>query len=166
MSLHNRHQKKVMLSVWWDFKGIVYFELLSRNQTINSNVYYRQLMKLDKEMKEKRPELATRKGDIFHQDNARHQLVHIHLWSLAKNYWSWDWKWCLIHRIVLTLHHPIIIYSVHFKTIWMKKHSILMTLSKMSWFSFLPIRTKLSTKVELWSWLEDGKRSSHKIVNT
>ena len=27
-------------------------------------------MKLDKEMKEKRPELATRKGVIFHQDNA------------------------------------------------------------------------------------------------
>ena len=48
------HQKKVMLSVWWDFKGIVYLELLPRNQTINSNVYYRQLMKLDK---------ATRTGN-------------------------------------------------------------------------------------------------------
>ena len=65
------HQKKVMLSVWWDFKGILYFELLTRNQTINSNVYCRQIMKLDKEIKEKRPELATRKGVIFHQDNAR-----------------------------------------------------------------------------------------------
>ena len=28
-------------------------------------------MELDKEIKEKRPELATRKGVIFHQDNAR-----------------------------------------------------------------------------------------------
>ena len=46
------HQKKVMLCVWWDFKGIVYFELLPRNQTINSNVYCRQPMKLDKEIKE------------------------------------------------------------------------------------------------------------------
>ena len=71
MIQHNRHQKKVMLSVWWDFKGIVYFELLPRNQTINSNVYCRQLMKLDKEMKEKRPEEATRKGVIFYQDNPR-----------------------------------------------------------------------------------------------
>ena len=60
-----------MLSVWWDFKGIVYFELLPRNQTINSNVYCRQLMKLEKEINEKRPELATRKDAIFHQDNAR-----------------------------------------------------------------------------------------------
>ena len=65
------HEKKVMLSVWWDFKGIVYFDLLPRNQTINLNVYCRQLMKLDKEIKEKRPELATRKGVIIHQDNAR-----------------------------------------------------------------------------------------------
>ena len=66
------HQKKVMLSVWWDFKDIIYFEPLpTRNQIINSNVHCRQLMKLDKEIKEKRPELATRKGIIFHQDNAR-----------------------------------------------------------------------------------------------
>ena len=61
---------------------------------------------------------------------------HKHLWSLAKNYWSYAGKWCLIHRTVLTLHHPIIIYFVHFKIIWMDKHSIEMRLSKMSWFSF------------------------------
>ena len=29
----NIHQKKVMLSVWWDFKGIVYVELLPRKPT-------------------------------------------------------------------------------------------------------------------------------------
>ncbi|XP_011631768.1 histone-lysine N-methyltransferase SETMAR-like, partial [Pogonomyrmex barbatus] len=34
----NIHQRKVMLLVWWDFKGVVFFELLPRNQTINSNV--------------------------------------------------------------------------------------------------------------------------------
>ena len=37
--------------------------------------YCRQLMKLDKEFKEKRPDLATRKGVIFHQDNARSHTV-------------------------------------------------------------------------------------------
>ena len=65
------HQKKVMLSVWWDLKGILYFELLLRNQTINLIVYCRHLMKLDKEIKEKWLELATRKGVIIHQDNVR-----------------------------------------------------------------------------------------------
>ena len=65
------HQKNIMLSVWWDFKGIVYLELLPRNQTINLNAYCRQLMNLDIKIKEKRTEMATRKGFIFHQDNVR-----------------------------------------------------------------------------------------------
>jgi len=65
------HQKKIMLSIWWDYKGVVYFELLPRNQTINSDVYCQQLMKLDEAIKEKRPELANRRGLVFHHDNAR-----------------------------------------------------------------------------------------------
>ena len=36
-------------------------------------------MKLDKEIKEKRPEMATRKGIIFHQDNARQYTTVIKL---------------------------------------------------------------------------------------
>ena len=41
------HRKKVLLSVWWDYKGIVYFELLPPNRTINSVVYIEQLTKLN-----------------------------------------------------------------------------------------------------------------------
>jgi histone-lysine N-methyltransferase SETMAR len=33
------HQRKVMLSIWWDWKKILYYDLLPRNQTINSDVY-------------------------------------------------------------------------------------------------------------------------------
>ncbi|XP_015429415.1 PREDICTED: ankyrin repeat domain-containing protein 12 [Dufourea novaeangliae] len=69
------HQKKVMLSIWWDYKGVVYFELLPRNQTINSDVYCQQLLKLDEAIKEKRPELANRKGIVFHHDNATSLIV-------------------------------------------------------------------------------------------
>ncbi|GFU04942.1 mariner Mos1 transposase [Trichonephila clavipes] len=53
------HQKKVLLSVWWDYKGIVYFELLPLNRTINSHVYIEQLKKLDNAVEEKRPELTN-----------------------------------------------------------------------------------------------------------
>ena len=58
-------KKKSMLSVRWEWKGVVYFELLSRKLTINSNVYCQQL-----ETNEKRPELINHKDVIFHQDNA------------------------------------------------------------------------------------------------
>ena len=43
---------------------------LFTNQTINSDVYCRQLNKFNAEVKEKRPELVNCKGVIFHHDNA------------------------------------------------------------------------------------------------
>ena len=46
------------------------FKLLPRNQTINSDVYRRQLNRLNPAVNEKRPELVNRKGLIFHHDNA------------------------------------------------------------------------------------------------
>ena len=63
-------RKKVLLPVWWDYKGIVYFELLPPNRTINS-VYIEQLTKLNNAVEEKRPELTNRKGVVFHHDDAR-----------------------------------------------------------------------------------------------
>ena len=58
-------------SVWWVFKRILFFELLSDNTTINSEVYCDQLNKLNDSLNQKRPELFNRKGIVFHQDNAR-----------------------------------------------------------------------------------------------
>lgn len=84
----NIHQKKIMLSVWWDYKGIVYFEMLPRNQTIDSNVYCRQLSKLNEEIKKKRPELANRKGVMFHQDNARPHTSLITRQKLTELNWE------------------------------------------------------------------------------
>lgn len=65
------HPKKVMLCVWWDVKGIIYFELLEDNQTVDKHVYCHQLDKVMSNLATKRPSLANRKGVIFHQDNAR-----------------------------------------------------------------------------------------------
>jgi len=59
-----------MLCVRWDWKGILYYKLLSNNETINSEKYS-QLDELKTAIKQKRPEIANRKGVVFHQDNAR-----------------------------------------------------------------------------------------------
>ena len=65
------HPKKVMVCIWWDWKGVLYYELLPENQMINSNKYCSQLDQLKAALDEKRPELVNRKRIIFHQDNAR-----------------------------------------------------------------------------------------------
>ncbi|XP_029669357.1 histone-lysine N-methyltransferase SETMAR-like [Formica exsecta] len=65
------HPMKVLLCVWWDRKGIIYFELLRRGETITADKYCEQLTRLAAAIREKRPILANRKGVIFHHDNAR-----------------------------------------------------------------------------------------------
>jgi len=64
-------KKKVMLSVCRDWRGVVYFELLPRNLTIDSDVYCQHPDKLNGAINEKRPELVNRKGVSFLQNNVR-----------------------------------------------------------------------------------------------
>ncbi|GFU99622.1 hypothetical protein TNCV_4083431 [Trichonephila clavipes] len=44
------HLKKILLSVWWDMSGVIYFEILELNQTINSEVYREKLCRLSSEL--------------------------------------------------------------------------------------------------------------------
>jgi histone-lysine N-methyltransferase SETMAR len=66
------HRKKVMLCVWWDQKGIIYWELLEPKQTVTANVYSQQLMRLSQALETKRPfgGKGKRKVILLH-DNAR-----------------------------------------------------------------------------------------------
>ena len=70
-----------MLCIWWDWKGVLYYELLPENQTINSNKYCSQLDQLKAALNEKHPELVNRKRIIFHQDNSR---PHVSLMTRQK----------------------------------------------------------------------------------
>lgn len=72
----NIHGAKVMLCIWWDQKGALYYELLKSGQTINGDLYRTQLIRLKRAIAEKRPEYATRhESIIFHHDNARPHIA-------------------------------------------------------------------------------------------
>lgn len=72
MSKPNIHGSKVMLSIWWDQKGPIHYELLKSGQTITGQLYRQQLIRLKRALAEKRPEYTTRhESVIFHHDNAR-----------------------------------------------------------------------------------------------
>ena len=98
--------KKLTLCIWWDWKGVLYFVLLPKNQMINSNKYCSQLDQLKATLDEKHPELVNRKRIIFHQDNAR---LHVSLVT-DKNCYSLAAKFWFLHRIHQTLHLQISIY--------------------------------------------------------
>lgn len=68
----NIHGKKLLLCIWWDFKGVLYFELFKPGETITAERYKRQLQYLNNEIERKRP--YTGKGPrpvILLHDNAR-----------------------------------------------------------------------------------------------
>ena len=57
------HPKKVLLSIWWDWKDIVYYKLLSQgNETINFGKYCNQLDKLKHTIAGKWSKLVNRQG--------------------------------------------------------------------------------------------------------
>lgn len=65
MSAFKLHQKQTkpkmfMLSILWNFIGVIYFELLSKDQTINSHVFCQQLMNPSVGTERNRPELVNR----------------------------------------------------------------------------------------------------------
>ena len=70
-----------MLCIWWDWKGVHYYERLPENRMIDSTKYCSQLDQLKAALNEKRPELVNRKRIIFHQDNAR---PHVSLMTRQK----------------------------------------------------------------------------------
>ena len=69
---------KVMATVFWDARGIIYTDYLEKGQTITGAYYASLLHRLSEEIKKKRTHL---KKILFHQDNAR---VHACAVSMAK----------------------------------------------------------------------------------
>ena len=68
----NIHGKKLMLCIWWDQLGVVYYELLKPNETITGALYRTQLMRLSRAFKEKRTHYYSRHDKIILlHDNAR-----------------------------------------------------------------------------------------------
>ncbi|KAL6255666.1 hypothetical protein P5V15_012913 [Pogonomyrmex californicus] len=51
----NIHAKKVLLCIWWDWKGVLYYELLQPCETITADRYQQQLTNLSDALEEKRP---------------------------------------------------------------------------------------------------------------
>ncbi|GFY35977.1 mariner transposase [Trichonephila clavipes] len=66
--------------------GTIYYELFPYGQTLNSQLYCQQLDRLKLAIDQKWPELANRRGVVFHQDNARPNtsvVTRQKLWELV-----------------------------------------------------------------------------------
>ena len=74
-----------MLSVWWDFQGIIHWELLPRNTTVSAELYCEQLGRLRQALIKKRP--GPRKVRLLH-DNAKPHTAMLTRQTLEKFRWE------------------------------------------------------------------------------
>jgi len=85
----NIHAKKILLCIWWDWKGIglLYYELLQSDETITADHYQQQLTNLSDALEEKR--LFTGQGRrkvILLHDNIRPHAAKVtqdHIFALS-----------------------------------------------------------------------------------
>ena len=66
----SRSNVKVMLTVFFDFNGIVHFEFLHQDETVNRVYYQGVLQRLREKIRKKRPELWRDNSWFLHHDNA------------------------------------------------------------------------------------------------
>ena len=51
----NLHPRKTMICIWWDWEGMVHWEMLERNATVNKEFYIAQLHRVNEAIRLKRP---------------------------------------------------------------------------------------------------------------
>ncbi|UYV79912.1 hypothetical protein LAZ67_18001028, partial [Cordylochernes scorpioides] len=85
----NIHGKKLMLCIWWDQLGVIYYELLQPNETITGERYQQQLMRLSRALKIKHPLYAKRHDKVIYQhDNARPHVAKVVKETLEALQWD------------------------------------------------------------------------------
>ena len=75
------YQRRVMLLVWWDWYGVVHFELQPRNIFINLDVYSTKMWTVWTKLSIRKVRSSS---VVFHHDKGRPH----NFWRLAKNYWN------------------------------------------------------------------------------
>jgi [histone H3]-lysine36 N-dimethyltransferase SETMAR len=63
------HPRKKMLCVWWNIEGVIHWELLPQNETINAETYCDQLRRVCQAANQKYPK--RKHSIILQHDNAR-----------------------------------------------------------------------------------------------
>ena len=67
----NQFERKIMICVWWNFEGILHFELAPNGRAINVELYCEQLDRVYDALVEKHPSLVRRKRALFQQGNTK-----------------------------------------------------------------------------------------------
>ena len=81
----SRSKIKVMLTVFFNYRGVVHYEFLPPGQTVNKEYYLSVMRRLCEAIRLKRPELWANNFWFLHHDNALSHTALILREHFAKN---------------------------------------------------------------------------------
>ncbi|UYV83506.1 hypothetical protein LAZ67_23001258 [Cordylochernes scorpioides] len=80
------HPQKAMICVFWDCEGVLYWEMLKRNATVNKDLYIAQFHHMNEAIQQKRPD---RQGQIILlHDNVRSHVAQVVKAALQEFKWE------------------------------------------------------------------------------
>ena len=132
----DRFSRKAMLCVWWNFEGIIHFELVPNNRAIDAELYSAQLDRMHTALAQKYPALVNRKRVILQQDNAS---PHIARRTKEKIRELESIDCCRIQPTVRTWRHPISTFSGRWHIFCEGGASPILTRSRPGVESFSPL---------------------------
>jgi hypothetical protein len=115
------HRMKLMLCIWWNMNGVIYWELLDSKSILTTAVYGQQLDKVAEAVRTKKLEKTK---IILQHDNARPHTAKL------TNYRSWAGKCYPTQHIARTLRRQTIIFSGICNMNWMNSTSKMMNVKK------------------------------------
>ena len=73
------HAKKVLLSIWWDHRGVIHYELFKPGENITAERYQQQLVRVSDALEEKRPYTGDGKREVIllHDNDRPHTSKRI-----------------------------------------------------------------------------------------
>lgn len=63
--------------MWWDSKGVIYYDVLKQGQTVTAALYCEQMDKLNTTLQKIRPALVNKSNVILQHDNAQPHVADI-----------------------------------------------------------------------------------------
>ncbi|UYV66399.1 hypothetical protein LAZ67_4001546 [Cordylochernes scorpioides] len=80
------HPQKAMICVFWDCEGVLYWEMLGRNATVNKDLYIAQLHRVNEAIQQKRPDRQCE--IILLYSNARPHVAQVVKAALQELEWE------------------------------------------------------------------------------
>ena len=80
------HLRKTMICIWWDWEGMVHWEMLERNAMVNKELYIAQLHCVNEAIRLKRPHQQGQ--TILLHDNARPHVAQVIKAALQELKWE------------------------------------------------------------------------------